>query len=602
MKNSKNKMLIQTLAIFVFVFFVSTSFQKHVNADIAVSGNTYTITSGQDLFNLLTNSNSYWNSNNQPPQNMNIVVAKDITLPGGLPQLYNGIKNANVNFQSHAFYVSDQGASSIWIPKTSSANLTISNLSVGSNTTTNSATGVPNISGTATTNAFYTSYFGILFSSDYGASLGTSSVSSQITYNNVDYYFPNNISYNQPLCSYYIPINFTGENSITTSNSSQQLGEISNIKVSSGTTSIKGGTNGTSFSGAMIYPYYNNTFNKSFPVDVASGATLNLENQSASNMFAFTGTNNSVVINNQGNLNLISTQSSTTFFGSGTLGVSLNCSSGSNTNFNAAGNVLNTQMSTRKFVANLDAGSNTLLTSSTSSVLKNNTSWTNNSSINVNSGAKLVAYSGGATSGGLTDSSSNSIPFTFNSGGSTAKGYNNVSKPDNINSYDMIAANDYRYNKDGSTIVSSNLNASSDKALVISSELSLLYPKSDSYSWIYSLGDLPSTKELLPRTSPKDMQFVISDTKDESPSFSVSASYHANDVEQPFSIYFKNNERSVQLSDQNQKVFSEKDMTNTNTLFKQLFDSSSGLLMQADNRVKSGTYSGIIDWTLSGGL
>lgn len=297
-------------------------------ASITASGSTYTVTSGDDLFNLLTNNKNYWSSQNVPPTDLTIKVANTITLPGYDVSLYSGLTNVKVDFQQHQFYAGSYVASRVLIPRTSSAQLTVANVNNTSNATTNQVTGAPNSAGTGTTTAYLSTYYGMLFSSDFGLSAGTTSCAAQVTYDNVVYNMPNNLAYNQPLCTYFVPINFTGKNKIVTAVSGQQVGEIANLKVSSGTTEIIGGDGSSGLAGGMFYPYYNNLNQADFPIDVAKGATLTLTNKDArAPMFAFIGIANSVTINNQGTLNLNATSAQTTLFGSGTKGVTLNAES-----------------------------------------------------------------------------------------------------------------------------------------------------------------------------------------------------------------------------------------------------------------------------------
>lgn len=112
------------------------------SASITKSDNVYTVTSGDDLFNLLSNSNSYWNGNT-PPDDITIKVANDITLPGSNPNLYDKLKNVNVDFQNHKFYVLGATSSVVSIPTSSSAQLTISNLNESSDSKSNVVSNVP---------------------------------------------------------------------------------------------------------------------------------------------------------------------------------------------------------------------------------------------------------------------------------------------------------------------------------------------------------------------------------------------------------------------------------------------------------------------------
>ena len=58
----------------------------------------------------------------------------------------------------------------------------------------------------------------------------------------------------------------------------------------------------------------------------------------------------------------------------------------------------------------------------------------------------------------------------------------------------------------------------------------------------------------------------------------------------------------TQLSTNAQTVLSSNNMSANNSVYTATFDSDSGLLIKANNKAKSGSFSGIVDWTLSNGL
>lgn len=575
-----------------------------VKASITVSGSNYTVTSGNDLFNLLANTSSYWSSSNIPPENMTIKVANTVTLPASDSTLYSGLKNVTVDFQQHQFYVSSPTSSRILVPKASSAQLTLSNVNNTSNSTSNSISNVPSPSGNGVGSYYYNTYYGMLFSADFGLSGGTTDCSAQITYNNVVYDMPNSVAYNQPLTTYFVPINFTGNNTINTSVSGQQLGEIPNIKVSSGTTTLSGGDGSAKFAGAMIYPYYNNLNSKVFPIDISSGSTLNLDNKDTGvPMFAFIGTNNAVTINNNGTLNAISTgtTSSTTLFGTGTNGVTLNSNAGSKTNIKTGTAAFNSKMSTVKLIGNFANTSSTVITSTNSSPLDNSSSWVNNSLMTVSTGAKLATYSGGFNGGGLTNNSTSTIPFNF-VGGSTSQGYTSTDVPSDADSYLVLTPNDSVFNTFGSTVDSSKLTAITDNAMLISSQLIGTELGSGTYNWNYGLDKLTSSSQYLSRTSGDTVKFRVIDTRAAKPNFSITASYTEKQLGQPFTMWFRNGMTETQLSTNAQTVLSSNNMSDNNSVYTATFDSDSGLLIKANNKAKSGSFSGIVDWTLSNGL
>lgn len=599
MKLSTSRLVILLLSCLIFGFGIMKG--QTAEASITTSGSTYTVTSGDDLFNLLTNNKNYWSSQNVPPTDLTIKVANTITLPGYDASLYSGLTNVKVDFQQHQFYAGNYVASRVLIPKTSSAQLTVANVNNTSNATTNQVTGVPNSAGTGTATSYLSTYYGMLFSSDFGLSAGTTSCAAQVTYDNVVYNMPNNLVYNQPLCTYFVPINFTGKNKIVTAVSGQQVGEIANLKVSSGTTEIIGGDGSSGLAGGMFYPYYNNLNQADFPIDVAKGATLTLTNKDArAPMFAFIGIANSVTINNQGTLNLNATSAQTTLFGSGTKGVTLNASAQANTNISTAGAAFSNDMGTTKFIGNFADQSRTVLSSATS-VFKNSSAWKNNSSLNVTAGAKIAAYSGGTQTGGLTDSSSHYIPVTFN-GGSMAQGFLKPSASSTTDDYTGLEPADSKFNAAGSTVNSNDLTNANNKGLLISAELlGTDLGAVDQYKWDYNIADLSEQPTLLPRTTGNDLYFRVIDTRSATPSFSVMASYTPAET-QPFTMWFKNDQSAVQLSPTDQTVLSADQMTADNGVYTKTFDENTGLLLKASIAARAGSYTGKVVWTLVDGV
>lgn len=152
------------------IVFVQKS--QPVEASITVSGSTYTVTSGSDLFNLLGNTDNYWSSSNVPPSTMTIKVANSITLPATNPILYSGLNNATIaiDFQKYQFYAASPTDSRIIISNTSKAQFTLSNVNNVSSSTSNLVSNVPNVNGSGTMTAYYNTYYGMLLSADYGAS------------------------------------------------------------------------------------------------------------------------------------------------------------------------------------------------------------------------------------------------------------------------------------------------------------------------------------------------------------------------------------------------------------------------------------------------
>lgn len=571
-----------------------------VEASVTVSGNTYTITTGNDLFNLLGNTNSYWSSSNIPPSDMTIKVSESITLPSSETNLYSGLNNSNItiDFQNNQFFVASNTGSRIIIANTSNAQFTLSNVNNATTSTSNRVNNVPNPSGTGQTTAYYNTYYGILLSANFGSSLGTTKCNASITYNNIKYNMPNDLGVNQPFATYYVTANFTGTNEITTTTSAQQLGEMSNINVMSGTTTLKGGNGTGKFSGAMIYPYYNNTNGKMFNVNVAKGATLNLINNSTSPTFDFTGTNNSLVFNNSGTLNVHSTVLGSLIAGAGTNGATINAADSAITNMSTIGPNFDNTMTSKVFIMNLAANTQTTLISYNSAPLSNNTVWDSGSGINVTSTAKLLTYSGGYNAGGLTNTTTSTIPFTFLGGNTISKGYTVSGSPTDVNSYDTMTPNNTKTNAIGTTVSSNTLDGTTDNGLLLTFNIPQLTVTGTNFNWLYSLASLTGTDTLLSRTSGDDISFKVTGTNN----FTVTADYQATQINQPFSMWFKKDSVLTELTTTPQTILTTNDMANQSGIYTRTFDKTSGLLIKASNRAKAGTFTGIVDWTLVNGL
>lgn len=596
-KNQKVKQLL--LVILSLLFMVVLGKYQVVEASITVSGSTYTITTGNDLYNLLGNTNGYWTSTNTPPSNMTIKVSGSITLPSSEKELYSGLNNSTIviDFQNNQFYATRNSRSRIIIANTSNAQFTLSNINNTTTSTNNTVNNVPNSAGTGKTTAYYNTYYGLLLSAYWTSSGSTTSCNASITYNNVTYNMPNDLKYNQPIATYYVTTNFTGTNNITTTTSMQQLGEMSNINVMSGTTTLTGGNGTGNFSGAMIYPYYNNTNSKMFKVNVAKGATLNLINNSMSPTFDFIGTNNSLVFNNSGTLNVRSTVLGSVIAGAGTNGVTINSLDSAITNMSTIGPSYDGRMASKIFTMNLAANTQTTLISQSSSPLYNSASWGSGSGINVTSTAKLLTYSGGYNAGGLTNTTTSTIPVTFLGGNIISKGYTVSASPTNVNSYDTMTPNNTKTNSSGTTVSSNTLNGTTDNGLLLMFSIPTLNVTGTNFNWQYSLASLTGTDTLLNRTSGDDISFKVTGTNN----FTVTADYQATQINQPFSMWFKKDSVLTELTTTPQTILTTNDMSNQSGIYTRTFDKTSGLLIKANNRAKAGTFTGIVDWTLVNG-
>lgn len=573
--------------------------------------NTYMVTSGNDLFQLLDSISGYWNSRGGPPADLKINVNQAITLPFGLYNINSKIKNVEVDFEGHGFYVADQGGSIIRIPSSSTAKVKVSNLHIETNATSNYVTGIPNTAGTGTGSGYYTTYFGMLFSADFGPAILVKDCAAEITYNNVYYNVPNNLGFNQPLCSYYVPINFTGENYINTAVTGQQVGEIPNIKVSSGNTTIIGGNGQSSMLAlGMFLPYFNQLDNKTFQIDVAAGSTLSIiDNDRSAAMFQFYGTNNAIAINNSGVLNMTSNMVNAPLFGGGTTGISLNAQIGATTNLKAMGPVFDgTKMVSSAGVnATLMPNSKTAIISTNAAAFNNSKSWPS-SIIQIIVGAKLLTYGGGPGRGGITDAPNHDIPLSY-LGSSLVQGYNrsNIPKiPKNTDDYDSLIPNDSKLLQNGSQVSSNSITNPFDSGVLISSTLTPVLIGDGNYNWNYDIDQLPDKDQFLTRTSGDKIRFQVNDTRDTKPKFRITAAYKPNQ-NQTYSMWFKHNasedvSKATQLNSNEQTIMDGSQMHAQNGVYTSDFGNDAGLVIRANNRATAGKYSGVVDWTVVNGM
>lgn len=444
---------------------------KQTHADISISGSTYHVTNGNDLWNLLSDSDNYWSGSSSwlnpkpshtPPTNLNIAVDGPITLPSSSPNLYSGLTNVTVDFQNQPFYVESENGSTINVSSNSQASkLNIKNVNIQSpaGQNDNRAYYVYQPDGSKLTAIwpplsrkyeFYTTSNGILFSAN--SSGGATATNPTIIYTNVNYNCPGDLTNNQPLTTNAIPVEFQGNNNFTTGTTANQLAQIPNIKVTSGTTTMAG--NGIN---AFSYGLINPTNNQSFPIDVSSGATLNINNNSSrSQMFNFNHSSNPLQINNSGSLNL-NNNGNSNVLSNGVTGVDLN--NNGQASLTATTSIFNSAtMGTARVNMDLASGSQTLLASKNNAPFSNQSPWGSGSLLKFHPNAKFLSYSGMTYSaGGLTNNKNSDIPVEFIGTGSGSNGYKINQFPNNVDSYNNLTPISSRFNPANTVMSSSDL-------------------------------------------------------------------------------------------------------------------------------------------------
>lgn len=262
----------------------------------------------------------------------------------------------------------------------------------------------------------------------------------------------------------------------------------------------------------------------------------------------------------------------------------------------SGGKAFSNAMSTSKFIGNFDGSSNTMFKSTSATPFDNGSAWDNGSIFNINSGAKILSYSGKQTSGsGLTSSSSAYMPIKF-IGQNLVYGFTSPTAPDSIDSYDSNTskADSTLSFKDTSTN-SSKINPTNNQAFLIKTGLSIVDLGAGNYNWNYNLSDIKLNQPLA-RTSGDNVNFKVLNPGDQA--FTIGAAYSPTQASSPYSLCFKNGSTETDLNDSNQQILSSSEMDNSNGIYSKSFGLDSGLLMKL-NSWRGGSFDGKITWTFS---
>lgn len=354
--------------------------------------------------------------------------------------------------------------------------------------------------------------------------------------------------------------------------------------------------------GANTFPYglINNTNNQAFPIEIANGATLNLNsNFSRGQMFNFWN-NNSLQINNSGTLNLNDSGTSDVF--KGVNGVDL--TNNGQVNLTAYNSIFNSSsMGTARVNMDLSSNSQTVLASTNNAPFSNFGSWGSGSLIKFHPNAKFLSYSGMTYSaGGLTNSLDAYVPVEFIDSGSGSNGYKTNQVPTNVDSYKNLTPISSKYNSANKVISSSDLSVFDANALTLSGKLAFADNNPNTYNWDYSLDKLPTQTGFLPRTSGDNLSFNVIDSISNKAKFQINATYKPNQTNQPFTTWFVNQKQQNQLNQSAQTILTSDQMDKNGDNYQKNFTNDQGLVIKTNNKAKSGQYSGVVDWTLQSGI
>lgn len=98
------------------------------------------------------------------------------------------------------------------------------------------------------------------------------------------------------------------------------------------------------------------------------------------------------------------------------------------------------------------------------------------------------------------------------------------------------------------------------------------------------------------------MNFNVIDSLANEAKFKINAAYTPNQAGQPFTMWFVNQKQQTQLNQNSQTVLTSDQMDKNGSNYQKAFTNDQGLVIKADNKAKSGQYSGVVDWTLLNGI
>lgn len=568
----------------------------------AAAATTINVDNGQTLFDVLTGKQAV-NDNT-----VTINVTNDITLPADdHPKLSSNFKNVTVNFQKHGFKVMNPVGSVISVPASLAAHVTVKNLVLDGKEadSSNIARNIPRPNGQGTTTGYYVTYYGMLFSSDWLGVQSTTTSNALITYTDITYNFPNSQYWSQPLATYAIPVEFTGNNNITTNSSGQEVAEISNLSVTAGTTTFTALDN--SYQGKVFRAFYNSQNNQTFLINISPNANLTINSDSSVPLFKADGVNNSYQFTNNGTLNLNLTNPKGALFGNVTTPrVQLNSGTNASTNIVTTGSLFNSALKATAITTSLAESSRTSLIAKQGFVFDSSTPWNNGTNIQVDDKAKLLAYSGGATTGGgLTNTLAAYVPFSFTAP-NRVKNFSSPLPtiwPSDSNSFDEYSqqlTNLASRSVSGQMNSSTFLNNSNNALLITNGSLEALSLGANQLAWQYDLKTFNKFNILLPPTKPNQLIFNIKDDRTDQPHFAISATYLPARLVEPFTMWFKkgNAQPIGPLNTSPMTVLTPNDMQNNQGTYSFTGNQRQGMFIKVKPNVQPSQYSGKLNWTL----
>ncbi|AVH74793.1 hypothetical protein [Weissella koreensis] len=600
---------------------------NQVEASITNTNNVYHITTGADLVSLIgaTNIAGYWSITNPAPSSLSISVDKDITIPDINLGVNSNIKNLDIDFNNHMYYVKNRISSSFIMSNLQpSLNVTLHNIKSSSEYTsaTNGDATVPDPTNeTGKTSGYLLSYYS-LFRGDW--SIVPSNFSGSLTYDNVSINYPNlSDAGAQMFSAYYVPLRFTGQNNFNIKGTStQEFAEISDLTVVNGKTAMTWGSGGGNDGMFSVAYTGRNTSN----ISVNTGATWEVNNNAKKNILYYGRgiTTNTVNITNNGTMNWNNlgysnseTPAANSVWGGVILPTTTNINLGNNavTNFISNISVLNPQ-SMGKLTLTAQNGSQTILKTNNTSTNVNqrviNGNGASGSKINLNA-VKLFSMQGQT----IPPVQANNLILDLGTTSPlTIKGFQN----NELNSLFVAElgsiAGDWKTNDQMNPKISGNSYLSNlqnaTRVDIQPGEINNTNQVKPS-NWVYQLADsiFPNDKSKvwLPRNGATDNQQVFSvfDSRAQQHNFTLQASV-SGDPEHQYGFKKNGSADVINLGSGAQNIIQGADFNagtngDPNSAGKLTYttDAEHGLLVQSSKSDKAGVFNGTVTYTLVDG-
>ncbi|MDR0921019.1 MAG: hypothetical protein LBM95_01370 [Lactobacillales bacterium] len=599
--------------IFLGLLFVGTFFGQEARASITGENGVYTVTTGNDLAKVVTDS-SY------VQENMTVTFGNDLTLPsGGLggTALSRTIKNLTLDLAGKRFYSDNETSSGLTVGTASGYNIIVKNMKndfagVTSNSTTSNE--IPDEAGNFnTTRKYYGNYNGFV----YGM-FGNYLPDNTLTFENCIYNYPDLDDGNvQPFLVQRYDVYFSGINdfNVGNANATQEFGEGSYFEVLNGKTTFT--YNKKSGGKAMFNGLY--SFNRDNIIKVDAGATLNIHLNSE-NIFYYDETiwgGNVLTIENNGRFTYSNDVANEGMFRkSGGLGgqntpsfhnINFNLGANSETIINNAGPIFNYESSQEGFTISMGEGAIAEFNNTNSGKL-----WTGSPKVGskIDLGAiQSVIFS--APESPLFNGENLSINLN-----SPLMGTGYLEKEGNGSPNVITTAGTGSFKGDF-TNISTNFSQEELSALKEAKRIIIDGQKAPElilnvtdYTWNYQLKNISRAPLARNGTGDNQMTFTVRDSRAGEEGWQV-LGRSINDASNLQFIFKDLEEKITHLNSNFTPILASSSGSVSRTIFDKsvpnaystdyvaTFDASHGLLVQLNRGTKSKNYTGTVEWLLS---